>query len=102
MARKWTRKDAVKLIEILIERKATVISHPRFREQLDRDENLFTNQLIREANGSIAYRSVDVDVDNLSDEDFWDVIDDTPYSDLVEDNAAVAILKMAEKFNLIN
>lgn len=102
MARKWTREDAVKLIEVLIERNATVISHPRFRAQLDRDENLFTNQLIREANGNIAYRSVDLDVDSLTDEDFWDMIDDTPYSDLVEDNAAVAILKMAEKFNLIN
>ena len=102
MARKWTKEDVIKLVEILLERYVTILSHPKFRAVLDRDQNLFTNQVVREANGNIAYRSVDGDVDGLTDEDFWDMIDNTPYSDLVEDNAAVAILKMAEKLNLIN
>lgn len=102
MARKWTREDAVKLIEILIQRNSTVVSNPKFRGQLDRDQNLLTNQIIREANGNIAYRSVDCDLLNMSDEDFWKFIDSSNYNDLIEDNAAVAILKMAEKLNLIN
>lgn len=102
MARKWTKEDVVKLFEILIERNATVISHPRCREQLDRNENLFVNQVVREANGNVAYRSVDCDILNMSDKDFWNFIDETRYTDLIEDNAAVAILKMAEKLNLIN
>ena len=102
MARKWTRQDAVKLMEILIEHNATVMSHPKFREQLSRNENLLTNQIMREANGSVAYRSVECDVLNMSDEDFWKFIDETKYTELIEDNAAVAILKMAEKLNLIN
>jgi hypothetical protein len=102
MARKWTREDAVKLCELLVESNSTVMSHPKFREQLDRDENLFTNQVIREANGNIAYRSVDCDILNMSDEDFWNFVDGAKYSELIEDNAAVAILKMAEKLNLIH
>jgi hypothetical protein len=102
MARKWKREEVVRLLEMLIERSAPVVTHNEFRKHLTRNQNLYTNQIIREANGNIAYRSVDIDVDSLSDEDFWDVIDSTPYADLVEDNAAIAILKMAEKFNLIN
>lgn len=102
MAKKWTREDVLKLFEILIERGAPIVSHPKFRGLLNRDENLFANQITREANGNIAYRSVDFDVDGIEDEEFWTRIDNTPYQDLIEDNAAVAILKMAEKFNLIN
>lgn len=102
MARKWTREDAVKLIEILVERNSTVISNPKFRGELSRDQNLATNQIVREANGNIAYRSVDCDILNMSDEDFWEFIDGSNYNDMIEDNAAVAILKMAEKLNIIN
>ncbi len=102
MARKWTKEELLRLFEMLIEASAPIISHPSFRNHLDRDQNLFTNQIIREANGNIAYRSVDCDILNISDEDFWNFIDETRYTDLIEDNAAVAILKMAEKLNLIN
>ncbi len=103
MARKtkWTREDVVQLIELLIERNAPIVSHPKFRRLLDRDQNLFTNQCTREANGNIAYRTVDFDIEGLDDADFWAHIDATPYNDLIEENAAVTILKMAEKFNLI-
>lgn len=102
MAKKWTREEVVRLFELLIERGAPIVSHPRFRELLNRDQNLLANQVTREANGSIAYRSVDFDVETLEDEEFWEMIDSTPYQDLIEDNAAIAILKMAEKFNIIN
>lgn len=102
MAKKWTREEIVRLFELLIERGAPIISHPRFRELLDRDQNLYANQVTREANGNIAYRSVEFDVDEVTDEEFWSRIDKTPYQDLIEDNAAIAIVKMAEKFNLIN
>lgn len=102
MAKKWTREEVVRLFELLIERGAPIVSHPRFRELLNRDQNLLANQVTREANGNIAYRSVDFDVETLEDEEFWEMIDSTPYQDLIEDNAAIAILKMAEKFNIIN
>ncbi|HPQ80364.1 MAG TPA: hypothetical protein PLZ86_01395 [bacterium] len=102
MAKKWTKEEVVRLFELLVERGAPIISHPKFRELLSRDQNLLTNQVTREANGNIAYRSVDFDVNELEDEEFWEMIDSTPYQDLIEDNAAIAILKMAEKFNIIN
>jgi len=102
MAKKWTKEEVMRLFELLIESSTPIISHQEFRKHLSRNENLFTNQVIREANGNIAYRSVDCDVLNMSDEDFWAFIDKTRYNDLIEDNAAVAILKMAEKLNLIN
>lgn len=102
MARKWTRKDLVQVFEALIECNSNLTSHPAFRDRLDRNRNLFANQVTREANGNIAYRSVDFDIDDIPDEVFWDRIDSTPYQDLIEDNAAIAILKMAEKFNLIH
>jgi hypothetical protein len=101
MAKKWTRSDVAKVFEILIERGCDIVSHPKFRDLLNRDENLFTNQTIRQANGNIAYRSVDFDVLGLEDETFWDRIDDTPYRDLIEDNAAIALTKMAAKLDII-
>jgi hypothetical protein len=102
MAKKWTKEEIIRLFEILIERGAHIVSHPKFRELLDRDKNLLTNQIVREANGNIAYRSVDFDIDGIEDEAFWDRIDETPYNDLIENNAAVALLKMAAKLNIIN
>jgi hypothetical protein len=100
MAKKWTKKDLTKLFEILIERGCSATSDPRFRGLLNRDENLFANQVTREANGNIAYRSVDFDILEMEDDEFWARIDSTPYNDLIQDNAAVAILKMAEKLNV--
>lgn len=100
--RKWTKEEVTRLIELLIERGNPIVSHPKFRQLLDRDENLLTNQIIREANGNIAYRSVDIDIDGIEDEAFWNMIDGTPYNELIENNAAVAIVKMAEKLNVLD
>jgi hypothetical protein len=100
--KKWTRGEVVRLFEILIENNSPLITDPKFRAMLDRERNLLTNQLTREANGNIAYRSVDVEIDGITDENFWDVIDGTPYKELIEENAAVAIVKMAEKLNILN
>ena len=103
MAKKWTKEDLIQIFETLIKCKSDLISHPEFRSLLDRNRNLFANQITREANGNIAYDSVDFELDEITaDEEFWNRIDSTPYNDLIEDNAAVAILKMAEKFNLVN
>ena len=101
--KKWTREEAIKVFEILLERGSTLFSSPTFRKHLSRNENLLANQFTREANGNIAYRSVDFKVDDaLSDEVFWERIEKTPYTDLIEDNAAVAIVKMAEKLKLLS
>lgn len=102
MARKWTRKDLTQVFEALIECNSDLTSHPAFRGKLDRNRNLFANQITREANGNIAYRSVDFSVRGLNDADFWKRIDSTPYHDLIEENAAVAMLKMAEKTGVIS
>jgi hypothetical protein len=100
--KKWTREEITRIFEILIERNSRITSHPRFRELLDRDQNLYANQVTREANGNIAYRSVDYDLEELGDEAFWDLLNATPHQDLIEENAAVALIKMAEKFDLIH
>lgn len=103
MSKKWTKEEVIKIFQMLIERGCPITSHPQFRALLNRDENLFANQITREANGNIAYDSVDFELDEITeDEEFWNRIDSTPYNDLIEDNAAIAILKMAEKFNLVN
>lgn len=102
MAHKWTRDDLLKIIEVLIEKDCPIYCHPEFRKGFDRERNLFANQVIREGNGNVAYRSVDFDIDALSDEEFWGRLTETKHTDLIEENAAVAILKMADRFNLMN
>ena len=100
--KKWTRPEAVRVFEILLEKGNTLFSGQHFRQHLSRDENLLANQFTREANGNIAYRSVDFKIDDaMSDNDFWSRINTTPYNDLIEENAAIAIVKMAEKLKLI-
>ena len=99
--KKWTREEAVKVFEILMEQGYNLFSSPQFRNQLNRDGQLLANQFTREANGNLAYRSVSFAIhDEMSDDEFWARIDKTPYNDLIEDNAAVALLKMADKLNL--
>ena len=100
--RKWTRSEAVRVFEILLEKGNDLFSSPGFRNHLSRDESLLANQFTREANGNIAYRSVSFAItDDMSDHEFWNRIEKTPYNDLIEDNAAVAIVKMAEKLKLM-
>ena len=103
MSKEWTKADLIKLFELLIEHSSPYLKKQGFRQYLDRDENLFANQVMRESHGNIAYRTVNFEVpDGMSDQEFWSQIDKTPYNDLIEDNAAVAILKMAEKLRLLN
>lgn len=102
MATKWTKEDFIRFLEILVERDVPVYNNQYFRKLLSRNQNLFMNQNIREATGNVAYRTVDFDLDSVDDEGFWERINGTQYNDLIEDNAALAILKMAEKFNLLN
>lgn len=99
--RKWKREEIIRLLEILLENNSPLVTHPKFRDLLTRDENLFTNQVTREANGNIAYRTVDFDVEGLDDAEFWNRIKGTPYNELIEENAAIALVKMAEKLGLI-
>ncbi|MBI4125267.1 MAG: hypothetical protein HY466_04985 [Deltaproteobacteria bacterium] len=100
--KKWSREEVVRVFEVVLERGSDLFSSLAFRGPLGRDENLIANQLTREANGNLAYRSVDFKIDNqLSDEAFWSRIEGTPYNDLIEDNAAVAMVKMAEKLKLL-
>ena len=99
----FTRADLIQLFQLMIERNSPLLQKQEFRKYLDRDQNLFANQVLRESTGNIAYKTVDFKVDeNLSDNEFWNRIDETPYNDLIEDNAAVAIMKMAEKLRLLN
>jgi hypothetical protein len=96
-----TRNQIVQVFETLIEKGRPLFSHRCFREKLDRDQNLAANQIIREANGNIAYKSVDFELNDKSDQEIWDKIEQTPYLDVIEENAAVAIVKMAEKLKLL-
>ena len=103
LKKKWTREEVVKVFEILLEKGCPLFATPGVRDHLSRDENLLTNQFTREANGNIAYRSVDFKIkDEMTDEEFWSEISKTPYRELIEENAAVAIMKMAEKLALLD
>lgn len=102
MGAKWTQHDFVGFIEVLVEHDVPVYNDPMFRKLLNRDQNLYINQNVREATTNVAYRSVDFDIDDVDDNEFWSRVDKTGYNELIEDNAAQAILKMAERFNLIN
>lgn len=100
--KKWRRKEVVEVFELMMLQGNDLFSSPHFRKHLNRDENLLANQFTREANGNIAYRTVDFEVtEDLSDDVFWGRIEATPFNDLIEENAAVGMLKMAEKLKLI-
>src|SRR3989344_6930117 len=98
MGKHVTKEEVIRIFEVLIEKKSDLVSHEEFRKHLDRDGNLFANQVIREANKNIAYHSVDFELsDDVSDSEFWARIDDTPYTDMIEENAATTIVKMGDK-----
>lgn len=96
-----SREQLVQVFEKLIEKGRPLFSHRCFREKLDRDQNLAANQMIREANGNIAYKSVDFDLNGKTDQEIWARIESAPCLDIIEENAAVAIIKMAEKLKLL-
>ncbi|MBI2092394.1 MAG: hypothetical protein HYT75_05335 [Deltaproteobacteria bacterium] len=102
MNKKWTREELIKIFEILIENECPLHTRPEFRKHYDRDGHLVINQITRKATNNVAYRSVDFDVETISEKEFWDRIEKSKYLDLLEDNAAAAILGMAEKIGLLN
>ena len=99
---KWTLQDFIKYLEKLIELDVPIHNNPYLRKMLTRDQNLSLNQKVRHATGNVAYKTLDFDIDEVSDEEFWSRIDDNRYNEFIEDNANRAILKMAGRFNLIN
>lgn len=96
-----SHEELIKVFEGLVESGMPLFSHRCFREGLDRDQNLAANQMIREANGNIAYRSVDFDLNGKTDAEIWAAIEQTPYLDVIEENAAVGLMKMAEKLKIL-
>jgi hypothetical protein len=102
MNKKWTREELIKIFEMLIENECPLHTRPEFRKHYDRDGHLVINQITRKATNNVAYRSVDFDIETVSEKEFWDRIEKSKYLDLLEDNAAATILGMAEKFGLLN
>lgn len=100
--RKFSKEELIKIFEVLIESECPLHTRPEFRKHYDRDGQLVINQLTRKATGNVAYRSVDFDVETVSDAEFWNKIEGSKYLDILEDNAAAAILGMAEKFGILN
>lgn len=100
MKRKWSKEELIKIFEVLIEKECPLHTRPEFRKHFDRDGQLVINQITRFATKNLAYKSVDFDVNKVGDEEFWEKLGDSKYQDLLEDNAASAILGMAEKFGL--
>ena len=94
------KNDLVRIFEYLIENEVGVTSHPAFRQLLDRNRNLFVNQITRESTNNLAYNSFDFDLTALEDDKIWALLDGSKYSEVIEDNAASAFVKMAEKFDL--
>lgn len=100
MGKRWTREETLKFIELLLEKDFEF--NGQLLKGLSHDERLALNQYIRQGTSNLAYRAVDFDVETVSDEDFWAKIDGVKYNGTIEDNAAAAIIKMAEKFKLTN
>ncbi|PIR17934.1 MAG: hypothetical protein COV46_02160 [Deltaproteobacteria bacterium CG11_big_fil_rev_8_21_14_0_20_49_13] len=100
--KKFSKEELIKIFEVLIESECPLHTRPEFRKHYDRDGQLVINQLTRKATGNVAYRSVDFDVKSVSDAEFWNKIEGSKHLDLLEDNAAAAILGMAEKFGILN
>ena len=98
---KWRAEDVLKIFEGLLEQDCPVHTHPNFRKGFSRDQNLFVNQVIRKSTANVAYRSVDFDLVGVSDEQFWQRMDRAKYTDLIEENAAAAMVKMAERFGIV-
>lgn len=92
------------VVERLLERDAKIVSHYKFRGVLDRDEKLAFNQAIRKARENIAYKDVNFDIDGMSDNEFWAKIDmaDRVHGGIIENNAAVNLVKMAEKLGVLD
>ncbi|MFA4974492.1 MAG: hypothetical protein WC683_17940 [bacterium] len=92
------------VVERLLTKDAKIVSHYKFREILDRDENLAFNQAIRQARENIAYKDVNFDIDGMSDDEFWARIDmaDRVHDGIIENNAAVNLFKMAEKLGILD
>jgi hypothetical protein len=100
--KKWTKEELIKIFEVLIENDCPLHTRPEFRTHFDRDGHLVLNAITRKATGNLAYRSVDFDLATMSDEEFWAKLESSKYQDLLEDNAASAILSMASKLGLSN
>ncbi len=100
--KKFSKEELIKIFEVLIENECPLHTRPEFRQHYDRDGQLVINQLTRGATNNVAYRSVDFNIENMNDGEFWGKIEGSKYIDLLEDNAAAAILGMAEKFGLLN
>ncbi len=100
--KRLTKEELIKVFEVLIENECMIHTRPEFRDKYNRDEHLVINQITRGATNNVAYRSVDFDIDNISDEEFWAKIEGSKFLDLVEDNAAASIVGMAEKLGFLN
>lgn len=97
----FTREDFLAVIESLIEADTPIYCHGEFRKGMERDQNLYVNQVIREANHNVAFKSVRFEFDPESDDaQFWSRIDASRHSEFIEETAASAILKMAQRFEL--
>lgn len=96
----FSREEWMKIFEALIEHENDITSSPAFRRQLNRDQKLAANQITREATNNVAYRSVDFDLNGLSDDEIWEKLDNSRYNELIQDNAAAQLMKMVEKLDL--
>lgn len=95
----WKHDEVVSVFAKLIQGGSDIISNPKFRSLLDRDGNLLTNQIIREANGKIAYDSV-ADADINDEEAFWAAIDNSEHRSTILENASIALVKNARKLGI--
>lgn len=102
--RKLGADRLVGVVERLLARDAQIVSHYKFRDVLDRDENLMFNQAIRQARENIAYKDVDFEIDGMSDDEFWTRIEDADrvHGGVIENNAAANLFKMAEKLGILD
>lgn len=67
-------------------------------EGLSRDQQLCLNQAIRTALDNVAYASVE-HLDPVAERAFWEGVDRSPFSELIHDNAAAALVENLKNFS---
>ncbi len=101
LLRSLPEKYKAHFIASIIENDGSMHSNKDALAKLSRDERLGVNQLIRQANGLIAYNLI-ASADVTDHETFFDFMDRLPEfaKEIIEENAAFALLGNAKKLGI--
>jgi len=96
-----TTEEKALVVAAVIDGGSSLHSNRDVLEVLSRDERLALNQIIRQANGLVAYKHVQ-DLDVTDHKAFFAAFDRLPAheQEIINDNATFALLENAKKLNI--